>query len=74
MKNAHDANLLFMPKERTELLSGILWKELCDLIAAAKKPDAVINHSRINQVQELYFAVVKHRNKIKAVENKIAQN
>jgi hypothetical protein len=62
--DAHKTNLFFLPMEKTEFLAGLLFKELTELIAEAKKPDAVINHHRINQVQDLYTQVVRHRNKL----------
>lgn len=61
--NAHESNLMFVTPEMTEALSGILWKELSELVAASKKPDAVINHERMNIVQKLYVDTVKHRTK-----------
>lgn len=68
--SAHNMNLFFLPKEKTEFLAGLLFKELSELVAEAKRPGAVINHHRMNQVQELYTQVVKHRNKL--IKNAIA--
>jgi len=62
--DAHKQNFMYMPIEKTEFLVGLLWKELTEVIAESKRPDAVINHERINQLQDLYLSVVKHRNKI----------
>jgi hypothetical protein len=62
--SAQKENFMYMPIEKTEFLAGLLWKELTEVIAESKRPEAVINHDRINQLQDLYLSVVKHRNKI----------
>ena len=65
MENKHTLNLMFVPLEDAELFAGLVLGKLMSTISESKKIDSDIQWRQIEELQGLYSRVVKHRNRVK---------